>query len=196
MARLFKNNTQGQVFSERQLLENKYQSYRHEIIAVVICTVINAVLLLTNADTYFLFSAYVPYFMISMGMLFCGKLPAEYYEDLDGMELLDDSFLVVMCVLAAIGIGIYVLCWFMAKKRVGWLVAALVLISLDTLALFIIAGLDMTMILDYIFHGLIIYSLVMGIITDKKLKALPEEDELTEVIAEEAVAVEEETSAK
>ncbi len=196
MARLFRNNTQGQVFSERQLLENRYQSYRHEIIFVVLCTVINAVLLLTNADTYFLFSAYVPYFMITMGMMMCGKFPAEYYEDLDGMELLDDSFLVVMCVLAAIGIGIYVLCWFMAKKRVGWLVAALVLISLDTIAIFLLAGIDMTMILDYIFHGLIIYSLVMGIITDKKLKALPEEDELTEVIAEEAVAVEEETSAK
>ena len=196
MARLFKNNTQGQVFSERQLLENRYQSYRHEIIFVVLCTVINAVLLLTNADTYFLFSAYVPYFMITMGMMMCGKFPAEYYEDLDGMELLDDSFLVVMCILAAIGIGIYVLCWFMAKKRVGWLVAALVLISLDTIAIFLLAGLDMTMILDYIFHGLIIYSLVMGIVTHKKLKELPEEDELTEVIAEEAVAVEEETSAE
>ena len=193
MANFFNNPPRPGV-SEREALETRYQSFRHEILFIVVCTVINIVLLLTHTDRYVLFSAYVPYFMVFTGMLLCGKLPAEYYEGLDGLELFDSSILVVMLVLAAIGLGIYMLCWIFSKKRAGWLWVALVLISLDTVGLFLLAGFDMSMLVDYIFHGLVIFYLIMGIITHKKLKALPAEDEPIEAVFVEAEATETETT--
>ena len=176
MANFFRNNTQAQSIDERRLLESRYQSYRHELLFMVFCTVINAILLLTNSNVYFLFSAFIPHLLIDLGMFLCGKYPAPVYEDLDGLQFMNDSFLVIMCVLAAIALSVYVLCWVFSKKRVGWLWAALVFVSIDTLALFLIGGFDRTMILDYLFHALFIYYLILGIITHRKLKNLPEED--------------------
>ena len=196
MANLFKNNNAQTNFSERQLLEGKYNSSRYNLLIVVIFTVINAVLLLTNANTYFLFSAYIPYFLVDMGMFLCGKYPDAVYEGLDGMEFMDGSFLVVMCVLALIGIGVYLLCWFMSKKKSGWLVAALVFIIVDTLALIGLVGFAVDMIIDYLFHGLVIYYLVSGIMAHKKLQNLPEDEPIIENVGFEEITVVENTSAE
>ena len=112
---------------------------------------------------YFLFSAYVPYFMVTMGMLMCGKLPEEYYtEEFADMEFVDTSFLTVMVVIASIIMVLYLLAWLFSKKqRVGWLVFALVMFSLDTMAMMFLGG--FSAIIDILFHGWFIFSLSRGI---------------------------------
>ena len=49
----FKNNKT----SERYTLENKYNTTRYNLLLVIGFTLINIVLLVTNSDRYFLFSA-------------------------------------------------------------------------------------------------------------------------------------------
>ena len=64
---------------ERELYEQKYRSSRMNLLLVVIFTVVNLILLVTNTDTYFLFSAFIPYAIATIGMMLCGRLPEEYY---------------------------------------------------------------------------------------------------------------------
>ena len=79
----------------------------------------------------------------------------------------------------------------MSKKKVGWLTAAVVFVSMDTLALILLFGIRLDNLIDILFHAYIIYCLVRGIIAHNKLKYLPEEDELLEVVDfEEAPVVE------
>ena len=182
MALFNKNNSTQFQISERQLLEAKYTNARHDILFLIIFTVINCALLLLNANTYFLFSAFIPYSLVDDGMFWTGKYPAEYYEGLDGLEFENDSYLIVMCVLAVICIGLYLLCWFMSKKKAGWMVASLVFIVIDTLALILFVGVAVDWLLDYLFHAFIIYCIVRGIVAHHKLKNLPPEDAVVEVV--------------
>ena len=182
MGKLFNGYVSGTNVSERQLLTIKYNNSRLNILLLVVFTVINAVLLLVQSGSYFLFSAYIPYFFIDLGMLMCGKYPEEVYTEFyNGMILFDDSFLVVTCVLAAIVVGVYLLCWFMSKKKARWLTTALILISLDTVMMFLLLGFSLQSIFDYLFHAYLIYSLASGVSANKKLRALPPEEAIVEV---------------
>ena len=74
----FKNNQNAQPVSQRALYEGKYNSARANLLAVILFTLVNIVLVLTNSNRYFLFSAFIPYIIAGVGMEICGKLPAEY----------------------------------------------------------------------------------------------------------------------
>ena len=74
---LFGNNNTGVSLSKRQQLEAKYQSARTDLLLIVALTVINIVLLVTGSDSYFVFSAFIPYSIAFLGMTLCGKFPAE-----------------------------------------------------------------------------------------------------------------------
>ena len=161
MANLFgKDNTQQ--LSQRQILANKYQSARHNILLVVAFTLINIILLVTNSNTYFLFSAAIPYFIVDLGMLLCGKYPAEYYAgELAGMEVLNDTFFVVTLVVTAVILLLYLLSWIFCKKpRVGWMIFALVFFVLDTVGMLCLTGISSDAIVDVVFHGWVIFSLI------------------------------------
>ena len=178
-------NEEAQPLSRRQQLAGKYASSRHNILLVLIFTTINLVLLVANSDTYFLFSAYIPYMIVSMGMFLCGKYPEEFYEVVGETEFLDQSFLVVTLVIAVVICVLYLLCWlFSDKGRVGWLIAALVLFSLDTL-LMLLGGIGLDSVVDILFHGWVIVSLSMGISAYFKLKKLPEEEPVPVELPEE-----------
>lgn len=183
MAALFGNKTPNQNISERDLLTAKYHNGRHNLLLVVLFTAINLVMLFTNSGRYFLFSAYVPYLIGGVAMYSCGKYPAEMYDgDMADYEFFDTSFLVVACIIAVVIVGVYLLCWFMAKKpRVGFMVFGLVLFIVDTaVMIFNCAGFLSEMILDVVFHGWVLISLINGILAYNKLKKLPPE----EIVAE------------
>ena len=76
------------------------------------------------------------------------------------------------------------------------MIATLVFVAIDTVVLLLFVGLSLDWIFDYVFHAWIVFCLARGISSHKKLKELPEEDELAEVITEETVAVEDETPAE
>ena len=57
--------------SERYNLENKYNTTRYNLLLVIGFTLVNIILLVTNSDRYFLFSAYIPYTVANFGMVMC-----------------------------------------------------------------------------------------------------------------------------
>ena len=176
---LIKNDKETTNLTERQILENKYLSSCGNILLVLIFSLINVVLLVINSNTYFLFSAYVPYFIADLGMTLCGLYPAEYYTDLAGLELLPKESFAVFIVIVAIILALYLVCWLLAKKqKSGWMIVALVLFIVDTLVMLLLAGFSMDAILDYLFHGWVLISLISGLAAAAKLKKLPEEEEL------------------
>lgn len=174
-----RNNNAATQLSPRQILENKYSSSCGNLLLVVVFTAINIVLLVANSNTYFLFSAYIPYLLADLGMYFCGLYPAEVYGGSTvGMDFLSKSFLVVMLGIAAVILVLYLLSWlFSRKQKPGWLIFALVIFGIDTVAMLVLNGFAVDSIVDYLFHGWVIYSLISGISAYSKLKKLPEEPE-------------------
>lgn len=181
MASLFKKAQSGAQLPTRGALEYRYNTARNQLIWVVAFSVINLVLQLVGADLYFLFSAYFPLFLTSMGMLLCGKYSEEYYVgELEGMEPLPSVVLTVLVVASFVIIALYLLFWFLAKKqKVAWLIAALVFFALDTVGMLVLGGISFDMLFDILFHAWIIYYLITGIRAAYKLKNLPPEEEIT-----------------
>lgn len=164
MARFYRPDNAGKC-TLRQNLDSRYSSSRTSLLIVILFTVINIVLLLLESDTYFLFAAFIPYYLVTLGMLMCGKFPAEYYtEELAGIEFVDSSFLAVTLIMAAVILILYFLGWLISKKhKVGWLIFSLVLFSLDTLSMLAMSGLVIDMLIDIVFHGWVIFELARGI---------------------------------
>ena len=159
--------------------ERAYNSSRMNLILITVFTLINILFLALNYNTYFLFSAFIPYFLVTAGMLMCGRFPEDYYvDDLAGMTFLNDSVFVVLLVIAVALTFLYLIAFKMSSKnRVGWLIFALVFFSIDTLAMIFLGGISLETILDVIFHGWCIVSLILGIVNHSKLKALPAAEE-------------------
>ncbi len=102
-------------------------------------------------------------------------------------HFMDQSAFVGFIAVAVVLAILYVLPFIFSKKlRPGWLIFALVIFILDTLFMFIDAGFQADMLVDYLFHIWVIVSLAIGISAGYKLKKLPSEEEK---LAEEAEAV-------
>lgn len=176
---LFNKNQGAAVqLSQRQMLENTVKNSRNNLLIVLAFTIINMLLLVTDGNTYFLFSAYVPYGLVDYGMYFSGMYPLEVYgEYLSEVSFLGKGFFAVMLAIAVVVLLLYVLCWVFAKKNPkGWLIFALVLFSIDTAVLLLWLEISADLIMDYLFHGWVIVSLAKGLSALKKLKNLPEEE--------------------
>lgn len=166
--------------SERYTLENKYNTTRYNMLLVIAFTLVNIVLLVTNSDRYFLFSAYIPYTVANLGMIMCGKYPLEYYGggDPSDYNFMDASYFVGFVAVAVVLVILYVLPFIFSKKlRPGWLIFALVIFAIDTLFMLFDIGIETDAIIDYLFHAWVIGSLIVGVSTGYKLKKLPPEEE-------------------
>lgn len=177
MAKFFMQSQNG-MLSPREKYEQKYRASRMNLLLVIVMTAINLVLLVTNANSYFLFSAFIPYYIAGTGMYLCGRFPEEHYEGLEDITFYDTSVFVVLLVIAVVLTLVYLLAFFLSgKKRVGWLIFALAFFGLDTIGMLVIQGFSIESILDIAFHGWVIYDLTMGIVAYCKLKKLPPEEE-------------------
>lgn len=102
-------------------------------------------------------------------------------------HFMDQSVFVGFIAVAVVLAILYVLPFIFSKKlRPGWLLFTLVIFILDTLFMFIDAGIQTNMIIDYLFHIWAIVSLAIGMSAGCKLKKLPPEEE---ELAEEAETV-------
>lgn len=154
-----------------------YNKSISNLLLVVVFSAINIVMLATNAGSYFLFSAFIPYFIVDYGMYWCGMFPEDIYADSPGIEaeFLDKSFLGITIAIAVVIILVYLLCWFLArKKKVGALILALVFFVIDTIGMFFVYGFAMDSIIDIIFHIWVIVSLTIGVVTYFKNKKASE----------------------
>ena len=187
MGKIFGDVKGAKPLTKRQTLQNKYNSARANLLIAVVLTVVNIGILFIDSSYYFLFSIFVPYFIALMGMMITGKLPEEAYTDgLTETEFLGTPALIVMLVIAFVVLSLYLLSWIFSKKgRVGWLIFALVIFSLDTLLMLLLQGISES-IIDIVFHILVIVYLSIGISSHYKLKNLPEE-EITQETANETL---------
>ncbi len=149
-------NTQNK--NSPQELQRKVDSGRHNLLLVMIFTVINLVLLLTNANRYFLFSASVPYYLTVFGLVWDGVL--------EGASM--GTFTITALVISGVILSLYLLCWLLAKKQVGWYVVAAVLFAADT-AFLLWVNMDALMesLLDLVFHAWVLAGLVQSIVCHK-----------------------------
>lgn len=179
MNSIFKNGDKTKNISQRSALVSRYNSGVANLLAVVGFSLINVVLLVMNSNTYFLFSACIPYALADIGMDLCGMYPEEYYYDLGDIEFFDKSFLAIMLAVAAVVILLYFISWFFAKKKkVGWLIFAFIFFCIDTAAMFYFYGFSVDYIMDIVFHAWVIFSLGNSIFAYQKLKKLPQNDEV------------------
>ncbi len=169
--------------SPRAVLAARYNGGRSNLLLVVAFTLINVIMAATGGDSYFLFSAIVPYYIALNGAFAAGAMSEEYYTEIGLIkpDTVDTGLLIGFIAIAVVILGLYLLCWFFSKKRSGWLMAALVLFTLDTAFLFINYGIALDMILDILFHGWVLYSLIAAIFAHRKLQTLPEEETVTEI---------------
>lgn len=135
--------------------QQQYNIARYNLLAAVLFTLVNLVLLLTGGDYYFLFSISVPYYGTALAQLF--------------------ELETVMLVISAVLLAAYLACFLLSKKYRGVMIAALVLFLLDCVAL---VGLTVwlelysDMILDILFHGWVVYYLIQAVRYGAKLDTM------------------------
>ena len=187
--------TKGNITLDRQALEVKYRNSRSNLLLIIGFTVINIILLVTKSNSYFLFSAYIPYVLVDLGMLLCGKYPAEYYgEAFSSAEFFGPGVFWGLLAAALVIVALYFISWIFSKNgKVGWLIFALVFFSLDTVGMLLLSEIKTDMLIDIAFHVWVIISLASGIKAASGLKKLPIEEV---EIPEEATQVETETEAQ
>ena len=179
---------QNSMMQKRKLF-SQMKGTSSSLLAIVIFTAINLVLLVANADSYFLFSAYIPYYATSLAMYLCGMYPADYY--MPGDEFLPGGVFAGTLGFSIVFLGVFLLAYFFCKKgKTGWLIASTVLFALDTVALVLLVGFDIGLIMDYVFHAWALISLILGIVAFNKFKKLPPD----EIVVDEVVVEDEEST--
>ena len=158
-------------FDNSSLPVRRYSRARSSLLLMMIMTVINTALAAAGSLTYFVFSDYLAYY--------CALFGRAFYEE-SGMTL----YVVVGCAFAVLILLPYLLCWIFSKKRRGWLIAALVLFSIDTVLVIwdAIGFMEISYLLDIAFHIWLIVELILGIragkaaIAEMNAPAAPVED--------------------
>lgn len=105
----------------------------------------------------------------------CGIYPQEYFaEEIPFANTLSESAFPFFLFFALVILLLYFVCWVFSKNnKVGWLIFALVFFAIDTVILLLFLGIQADSILNIVFHGWVIVSLIMGIRASYKLKKLP-----------------------
>ena len=152
------------IFITQQAL--KFKKTRSNLLAVVAFTAINLILIAFNAGFYFPFSATAP------GLIFeVGRGMAE--------ELQRNVFLIAGLIIAFIVVALYFVCWLLTKRLRGFILAALILFSLDSLmflAIVFAAGFEISYLLDIAFHGWVLFYLINGVVAWAKLRGVNADD--------------------
>ena len=156
--------------SPRAALERSYHNSRSNLLLVVLFTVVNVLFAAFGSSYFFLFSAFIPYIAMLFGLSLTG------HSNYGNEAVVGDWFLYASVAFAAVIILAYLLFFLFSKKHYGWLIPALVFFVLDSVFFVFFsfsAGFDFGMIIDFFFHGWILFSLIMGIVNGVKLKKMP-----------------------
>ena len=155
-------NTNEKEQSSQVDVRGKYETARKNLLLMLALTVINVILLVVGSSSMLLFSATVPYYAAVFSTVFVYPYSA-------------------VCIGVTAGsIILYLLCWIFSKKHYGWMITALVLFVLDTLALIGIYVIfqDFSGILDVIIHIWVLYYLIIGVKYGYQAKSMPEIQEI------------------
>ena len=148
--------------SEDRNPEAQYRSARNNLLLVVVFTAINLLMPLLGVDRQCLFSASFPTTFYWLG-------------DFAATDLGRPALRIGAMGIALGCVGLYLLCWLLAKKRRGFMTAALALFGVDCLSLageFVIFELHSSMILNVLFHLWVLWGLIQGVRAASALKKL------------------------
>lgn len=165
----------------RESMEARVSGGRTMLLTAIILTVVNIVIAVLDAGAQFLYSISVPYYLVSFGK----GMDNGFAE---GKWSVTGTYTISALVIAAVILGVYLLCWYLSKKRRGWLIVGLVLFIVDTLALVYIS-LTLLMqpgsnVIDLCIHLWMIFLLVQAVRNSKKLKLLDQEEAFAQAEAE------------
>jgi hypothetical protein len=139
--------------------ENLVKGARTNLLVAVLFTVLNVVMLLARTNRYFLFSMTLPYYLTFFGYMF------DFFRV--------STYTYTGLVLAVIPVLVALLCWFMSKKDNRWLWGGTAVFALDTvamLAMIIWSGDISGAVIDVIFHGWVLFTLIRGLIAVNSLR--------------------------
>lgn len=157
------NTSTPKRFSREYLTQQK-ASGRWMILLIVIFTVLNMVLLVCGTERYFLFSADIPHYLTYYGMQMDGGF---------------GGYFVAMLIVALLLLGGYVMSWLRVSKNGMWLKVALILWTMDTVALIAMAiGMQMfqSRIMDLAIHALLLWEIFQAFRANKRLENMPKEE--------------------
>ena len=140
----------------------KYNDSRRYLIIMLAFSALNVLLIALQADVYFLFSSIIPLWIVQLGI-------ALVY---DGAA---STVGLLFAVLALITLLPYLAAYFLSAQKGGWLIASLVLFSIDSaisLYFWVISGFVVSDILMLAFHAWVLYYLIIGVQAWNKIKAL------------------------
>lgn len=153
-----------------EYLQSKVNTGRHSLLLILAFTVVNLLMVVLDSSTYFLFSASVPYYLT----LYAKGIDNDF---VNGPWTENGPVTIVALIVSAVILLLFLLCWLLSRKRTGWLVPALVLFILDTLAL---AWCTLNLVndpagnlVDFVFHFWAIWELIQAIRCGSRLKKLP-----------------------
>jgi hypothetical protein len=176
----FGGANQQQDVSPRFMLENKARYAGSNILILAIVTLICILIPTFGGDMYFPYCFYLPYFITVYCALLTGRFPPEFYQGLEGWEgteFLPQSIFVVGLIISILMVAVIALVFVLSlkNKKKGVFIAA-ILYSIDTALMVLLAGIDLTMILDYALHAFGLFYLWSGYSAILKLEKMPPEE--------------------
>ena len=171
------------VTKDRAYYEMRYARSRANLLLVVILALVNCIFAFIGDGVTFMFAPILPMIFAGMSGVFLLH-PELLLEASQNAGISIDALSASGSVMTVLGIFflavavliilVYFLAWLGAKKKGGWIVAALVLFAIDCVALLLSVS-AVSDIIDIAFHAWVVYDLAYGVHAWKKLKTMPEE---------------------
>lgn len=168
------------------MLKNKYlarwKGGSWAIFCVAAFSIVNILMFFFGSEAYFLFTAYIPYFLGLLGVAYLKGLWEYPVSPSLGVFLLS---------ITAVFVILYFVFWFFSKKKAGWLVTGTVFFALDTafVVLFaLISGDIVSFLIDIAFHIIALVEMILGVTAAFKLKKLPDDTAVVEELSSEQTA--------
>ena len=152
-----------------QYQQNLLKTAQYNLLIVLIFTVLNLVMLLAGTNSYFLFSATIPYYLTYLGYMFDHFAASTY--TLTGLTM------------SVVFVAAYGVFWFMCRKDERWFVPALVLFAADTVAMLMLVLMTNSFsgsLIEIVVHVWVLVGFIRAISASKKLKVLAQEPPVTE----------------
>lgn len=185
-------NSYEELVAKRNKSAMRFKQGQSTLLFVAAVTLINIVLLITQSDMYLLFCAIMPYYVVQIAMLYCGKYPPEVYEGW-GEGILEkpagNGLYIGAIVFALLVIAALAICGYLSMKKKWAYITGFVVAMIDSVVFLGLIGMGLLdpveSLLDIIFRIIIVVELVIGLkgmITYNSLKDIqpPVTDEFTQ----------------
>lgn len=153
-----------QEYQKYSKAQRNYLSARYEILFIIVMTIVNMFLLPTT-ETYYVCSISFATFQIISAIL-AKKDPSQFGVSAELAEYALPGAITIAIIITAV----YVLFFFLSKKRRGCLITLLVLVSIDTFFTLSNVFSDPTFTIDIVIHAVSIYMLAKGVSSGKVLQ--------------------------